>query len=51
MKTLERRRCSGVFTINSEYISHLVVSIVNFEHVISGWDSSLWTASTQNLAY
>ena len=47
--TLERRRRgSGVFIVNSEHISHLAlvfllltscssVSVVNFEHVISGW--------------
>ena len=42
IKTPERRqwRCSGVFIVNFEHISHLVlvVSIVNFEHVIAGWE-------------
>ena len=36
-KTPERgqRRCSGVFIVNFEHISHLVlVSVVNFEHVL-----------------
>ena len=30
----------GVFIVNFEYISHLCssVSIVNFEHVIAGWE-------------
>ena len=31
---------SGVFIVNFEYISHLVlvsISIINFEHVIAGW--------------
>ena len=34
---------SGVFTVNFVHMSHLVshrVSVVNFEHVIVGWDSS-----------
>ena len=37
-KTPEQRhwRCSGVFIVNIEHISHLV-AIVNFEHVIAGW--------------
>ena len=29
-------RCSGVFIVNFEQISHLGVSIVNFEHKTSG---------------
>ena len=31
---------AGVFIVNFEHISHLVVvfAIVNFEHVISSWD-------------
>ena len=37
-----RKRCSGIFIVNFEHISHLFssISIVNFEHVIAGWDSS-----------
>ena len=41
IKTLERRywRRSGVFIVNIEHISHLVLvaSVVTFEHVILGW--------------
>ena len=38
---------SGVFSITLEHISHFVlaycsVSIVNFEQVNTGWDSSSW---------
>ena len=38
---LWRRFCG--FIVNFEHISHLrsSVSIVNFEHVIAGWDMSL----------
>ena len=32
---IRKWRRSGVFIVNSEYISHLVVYIVNFEHVIA----------------
>ena len=34
---------SGVFIVKFEYIKHLVlvVSFVNFEHVIAGWDGRL----------
>ena len=42
IKTPKRRQwsCFGVFNVNFEHISHLFssVSIVNFEHVIAGWD-------------
>ena len=31
-------RRPGVFSVNFEHISHLV--LVNFEHVFSGWDSA-----------
>ena len=45
IKTPERRqwRGSGVFIVNFEHISHLVlvVSIVNFEQVNAGWAFSL----------
>ena len=40
IKTPERRHwcCSGVFFINFEHTSHIVlVFIVNFEEVDSGW--------------
>ena len=30
-------RRSGVFIVNLEHISHLGVSIANFEHVIADW--------------
>ena len=39
-----RRQCrrSGVFIVNFEHISHLVlVSVVNFEQVNAGWDCDL----------
>ena len=37
---LKVRRRFGVFIVNFEHISHLCssVSIVNFEHVIAGWE-------------
>ena len=43
IKIPERRqwRRSGIFIVNFEHISHLsccTVSIINFEHVIAGWD-------------
>ena len=46
IKTPERRHwcCSGVFIVNFEHISHLVLvflSIVNFEYVIAGWVVSI----------
>ena len=45
IKTPERRQWlgSGVFIVNFEHISHLVlvVSIVNFEQVNAGWAFSL----------
>ena len=36
-------RRSGIFIVNFELISHLFssVPIVNFEHLIAGWESSL----------
>ena len=40
-RTLERQwRRFGVFIVNFEHISHLYssVSIVNFDHVIAGWE-------------
>ena len=40
IKTPERRYClrPGVFIVNFEHISHCFnVSIVNIEHVITGW--------------
>ena len=40
IKTPERRqwRRSGVFIVNFEHISHLVlVFLYNFEHLIAGW--------------
>ena len=42
IKTPERRQWprSGVFIVNFEHISHLSVSIVNFEQVNSSWDNS-----------
>ena len=35
----------GAFIVNFEHISHLCssVSIVNFEHVIAGWEERIWT--------
>ena len=45
IKTSERRhwRRSGVFIVNFEHISHLVLVFlfVHFEHVIVGWDDPL----------
>ena len=41
-------RRSGVFILNFEHVS-LVVSIVNFAHVIAGWDSSSPTVQTRKL--
>ena len=46
IKTPERWqwRCSGVFIVNFEHISHLVLvcaSIVNFEQVKAKWDEML----------
>ena len=41
IKTPERRywRCFGVFNVNFEHILHLVlVSTVNFKHVIADWE-------------
>ena len=49
IKTSKRRQCQwrqwrrfGVFIVKFDHISHLCssVSIINFEHVIAGWDSS-----------
>ena len=39
IKTSERHhwRLSGIFIVNSKHISHLLLFIVNFEHVIAGW--------------
>ena len=49
IKTLERRRwrCSGVFIVNFEHISHLVLVflLVNFEHVIAGWGVAIFRGS------
>ena len=43
IKTLEQRQWhrSGVFNVNFEPISHLVLVflLLNFEHVIAGWVS------------
>ena len=40
IKTPEQRQWhpSGVFIANFEHISHLVLVIVNFEHVNGDWD-------------
>ena len=49
IKTLERRRwrCSGVFIVNFERISHLVLvfPLVNFEPVIAGWGVAIFRGS------
>ena len=46
IKTPERHywRRSGVFIVNFEHISHhfFSISIVNFEHVITGWVGSVF---------
>ena len=42
-KKLHHRRCFGVFTVNFEYILHLVLVflVVNFKHVTAGWGSGV----------
>ena len=34
--------CSGVFIVDFEYISHIVVSFVNFEHANVCWERILF---------
>ena len=43
-KDTRTTRRSGVFNANFEHISHCSsVSVVNFEHVIDGWDMASLT--------
>ena len=42
IKTLKRNwRRSGVFIVNFEHVSHIDVSIVDFEQLIAGWELKL----------
>ena len=40
VKNKDTRMTPNMLKVNFEHISHLGVSIVNFEHVIAGWDCS-----------
>ena len=49
IKTPRHWRRSGVFNVNFEHISHLVlVFMFKFEHVIADWDSSLFKICSES---